>query len=116
MVEVKAKAEFDAQTGKLTVNIELLPATELVHEMLAALLDEDEAPKVSVEYTNVRDVISSTLTFSSDRDIVKIGKAGLDLKLEARDRGLTIDALVAKKNADAAKLVKAAKARAGQAE
>lgn len=109
MVEVKAVGTFDPQAGTLTIDLEMLPSNELMHEMLAALLDESEKPSVSVEYTNVRDVIAGKVLFSSPRDIVKIGKAGLDLKSEARDAGITVEALVARKNEETAKVVKAAK-------
>jgi hypothetical protein len=109
MVEVKASGNFDPQAGKLTISLQILPSSELAHEMLAALLDESEKPSVTVEYTNVRDVLSGKVVFSSDRNIVKIGKDGLDLKNMARDEGVTVDALVARRNAETAKVVKAAK-------
>lgn len=105
----RATATFDPQGSSLSIEMQLLPANELMHEMLAALLDEQEKPEVSVEYTNVRDVISAKLVFSSKRNIVKIGKDGLDLRQRARDEGITVDALIAKINAKTADVVKAAK-------
>jgi hypothetical protein len=109
MVEVKAVGTFDPQGGSLSIEMALLPNNPLIHEMLAALLDESEKPEVTVDYTNVNDVVRAKLIFSTKRNIVKIGQAGLALRKQADDEATTIPEIVERMNAQTAKVVKAAK-------
>lgn len=109
---LKAEGFFQIDKNAIVIETELLPPTELQHEMLAALLDEEDKPEVSVEYTNVNNVLSLKLTISHTRDLAKDGHAALQLRIEARNRGISIEDLIAEKNAKTASAVKIAKKNA----
>lgn len=62
----------------LTVSGELLPMVPIQHHILAALLDPKNPPEVKVKYGNNNGVLSFTLTFSHEDDVVAAGKAAFD--------------------------------------
>lgn len=109
---LKAEGFFQIEKNAIVIEAELLPPTELQHEMLAALLDEQDKPEVSVEYTNVNNVLKLSLTISHTRDLAKDGQEALKLRKEARDRNISVEDLIAEKNAQAAAAVKMAKKNA----
>lgn len=114
MIELKATAElshqFNDAKGKplphplttLTVKGELLPAAEVQHHILAALLNESNPPKVDVEFTNVNNVLSFTLTFEHDEDVVEAGRVSHALAVEARNSIPPITVAELKKRKEAA--------------
>lgn len=94
----------------LVITGTLLPASELEHEQLAALLDETDVPEASVEFKNVNNVLQVSVKFTHDRDIAKAGHANLRLRHEARDRGMTIEDVKADHEAKAKAAEEAEKA------
>lgn len=106
---LKADGYLLVQENAVLIEMELLPPTELQHEMLAALLDEQDKPEVSVEYTNINNIMRVNLKISHTRDLAKDGFAALALRKEAADRGIAVEDLIAEKNAQAAAAVKLAK-------
>lgn len=109
---LKAEGFFQLENNAIVIETELLPPSELQHEMLAALLDEQDKPEVSVEYTNVNNVLKLSVKISHTRDLAKDGFAALALRKEARDRNISVDDLIAEKNRKAAEAVKLAKKNA----
>lgn len=109
---LKAEGFFQLENNAIVIETELLPPSELQHEMLAALLDEQDKPEVSVEYTNVNNVLKLSVKISHTRDLAKDGFAALALRKEARDRNISVEDLIAEKNRKAAEAVKLAKKNA----
>lgn len=102
-MEQKPKVTFDGQNGTLVIEGELLPDSPVVHHMLAALLDEEDPAKATVETSIVNDVISYKVTFSHTKDVVAAGKAAHDLAVEAANcvPPITVAELVERKAAAA---------------
>jgi hypothetical protein len=94
----------------LTIKGELLPESPIVHHILAALLDEKNPPQVNVEFKNVNNVLTYSVAFEHEDDVVAAGKAAHDLAVEAANAGIRVDDLVARKKAAADAAAKAAKA------
>jgi hypothetical protein len=113
---LRAEGFFQIEKNAIVIETELLPPSELQHEMLAALLDENDKPDVSVEYTNIGNVLRLSVTVSHSRDLAKDGFAALALRKEARDRGISVDDLIAEKNERTAAAVKLAKKNAKEKE
>ena len=102
------RAVFEPGIKMLTISGSLVAMNELEHEQLAALLDEKDVPEVSVEFKNVNDVLSVSIKFTHEKDIAAHGHTNLSLRREARDRGMSVDDVVADREAKA-KAAKAAK-------
>lgn len=63
-MDQKATIAFDPENKSLKIVGELLPDNPQVHDAAAELLNEADPPTVSVEFTNVNNVLSYSLTFS----------------------------------------------------
>ncbi len=120
-IELKATAELDHRyndaKGKplphpitsLVVSGELLPPIPIQHHILAALLDESNPPKVDVEFKNVNVVLTFSVTFEHEDDMVSAGKEAHDLEKEAANciPPITVKALIERKKQAAAAQAKA---------
>lgn len=108
MIKLNASAEFSPQNRSITINGTFLPADELQHYMIAALLDESDSPEVSVDFKKVNDVLTFEFRIVHKADVVAIGKAAFELAVAARDANTTvpqfIEAQEAGKRAQAAAL------------
>jgi hypothetical protein len=117
-MEQKATVAFDGQKGTLVISGELLPDTPIVHHILAALLNEDDPPKTEVDFKQVNNVFTYSLTFTHDADVLALGKAEHDLHVAAANakmpvedyRAMLIANAKAKAQADAKAAKEAAKA------
>jgi hypothetical protein len=108
-LNLKSEGHFLIADKSIVIEQELAASTELQHEMLAALLSDDDPAKVAVEYKNEKDILTVKLTISHTRDIVADAKVALKLRQEARDKGITVEEHVRNLNEATAKVVKAAK-------
>lgn len=120
-IELKATAElshrYNDAKGKplphpitsLVVLGELLPPIPIQHHILASLLDEDNPPKVDVEFKNVNGVLTFSVTFEHEGDVVASGKEAHDLEKEAANYipPITVEALIERKKQAAAVQAKA---------
>jgi hypothetical protein len=99
MIRHTLVAVFDAAKSLLVIKGTLLAPSELAHEHLVALLDEENPPAVEVEFKTVRDVVTFQATLKHTKDIATAGHAALKLRHEARDRGVSVADLKAEKAA-----------------
>jgi len=104
----KLIAVFEPGKNLLVISGTLEPPNEAAHEQLAALLDEENHPEITVEFTNVNDVLSVSLTFEhKKRDIAAHGAAELKLRHQARDKGIPLATHKANLKAEAEAATKA---------
>jgi hypothetical protein len=108
---LKAEGFFQIEKNAIVIEVELLPPTEMQFEMLAALLDEKDKPKIVVEYSDINNILRLSLTVSHTRDLAKDGHAALKIRHEARNRSISVEDLLAEKNAKTAEIVKRAKGK-----
>jgi hypothetical protein len=122
-IELKATAELDHKfndaAGKplphpittLTIKGELLPPIPIQHHILSELLNEKNPPKVDVQCSNVNGLLTFSVTFEHEDDVIAAGKEAHDLAVEAANfvPPITVEQLVAKKAA-----AKAAREKAEQ--
>ena len=131
-VDLKATATLAHQTNDakgrplahplttLVVAGQLIPSQPIEHHVLAALLDESNPPSANVEFKMVNNVLTFSVTFEHDDDILAAGKANHDLAVEAANciPPITVPQLIARKKAAAEAQAKAeaeAKAKAAEA-
>ena len=79
-MEHKTIVTFDPANNRLSVVTELLPGSELEFHQVAALLDDQDKPSVSVEYTNVRNVLSVSTEFQHTKNVAVAGLHALQGK------------------------------------
>jgi hypothetical protein len=80
-----------AQPARLVISGELLPQHEVVHHMIASLFDDQDPPKVDVEFSNFGNVLHYTLTFSSPKDILGIASVETRAHKVAQDQRIPLN-------------------------
>lgn len=93
--------------AKLTIDGELLPNNEQVHHILAALLDKSDPPEVLVKFSNKHNVLTYSVTFTHDKDVLAQGAESHRVTLKARDKNMSVAEVKAAEKAEANALAKA---------
>lgn len=99
-LQIKAEAQLIPNEDVVIIQVELQPGTPFQHEMLAAILDHEERAGLDLHFVNksVGDLLKFEVVLEH-AEIVAKATVAIAMKKEAEDRGISVDQLLAEKEA-----------------